>query len=54
MLRKRIIVAIWFVFEIWEFVVNYGDFIRLTCILYVGLVGNFQLKYKFGFASYTR
>jgi len=40
---------IWFVFRIWEFVVNY-DFICLTCILYVGLVENFnlQLGYKFG------
>ena len=47
---------IWFLFRIWEFVVNYGDFICLPCILYVGMVESFklQLGYKFGWASYTR
>jgi len=28
---------IWFMFRIWEFVVNYDYFICLTCILYVVL-----------------
>ena len=47
--RERLF-DIWFVFRIWEFVVNYGDFICLTCVLYVGLVENFnlQLGYNFG------
>jgi hypothetical protein len=31
-------VDIWFVFRILEFVVNFGDFICVTCILYVGMV----------------
>jgi hypothetical protein len=41
---------IWFVFRILEFEINYGNFIRVTCISYVGLVEilNLQLKYKFG------
>jgi len=42
----------WFVFRIWEFEVNYGDFIYVTCILYVGFVKNFNLQlgyiYNFG------
>ena len=41
---------IWFVFRILEFEVNFGDFICVTCILYVGIVEflNLQLRYKFG------
>jgi hypothetical protein len=40
---------IWFVFRILEFEVNFGDFICVTCILYVGIVEflNLQLRYKF-------
>ena len=47
---------IWFVFRIWKFLVNYGAFICLTCILYVVLVENFNshLGYKFGSASNKR
>jgi len=47
---------IWFLFRILEYVVNYGDFIRVTCILYVGIVESlhFQLRYKFGWESCMR
>jgi len=39
-----------FVFRILEFVVNYDDFICVTCILWVRLVEilNLQLRRKFG------
>ena len=50
-MEREKIVDIWFVFRIWEFEVNFGDFICVICILYVGLVEisfNLLLGYKFG------
>jgi hypothetical protein len=38
--KKKLVVL--FVFRILEYEVNYGDFICVTCILYVGLVENFK------------
>ena len=35
------LVHIWFVLRIWEFIVNYGDFICVPCVLYIGLVEKF-------------
>jgi len=43
---EREISCIWFVFRIWEYEVNYVDFICVTCILYVGLVENFKFAVK--------
>jgi hypothetical protein len=43
---EREISCVWFVFRILEYIVNYGDFICVTCILYVGLVENFKLAVK--------
>ena len=39
-----------FVFRIWDYEVNYGDFICVTCISYVEQwkILNLQLGYKFG------
>jgi len=34
------------VLRILEFEVNFGDFICVTCILYVGLVENFKLAVR--------
>jgi hypothetical protein len=42
-MERQKLVGICFVFRIWEFEVNYGDFICVICILYVGLVDNFKL-----------
>jgi hypothetical protein len=43
---KEKLVYIWFVYRIWEFEVNYGDFISVTCILNVDLVGNFKFAVR--------
>jgi hypothetical protein len=40
------LVDIWFVFRIWEFEVNYIDFICVTCILNVDLVENFKFAVR--------
>jgi len=49
-MQREKLVDTWFVFRILEFVVNYGDFICVTCILYIGMVEilNLQLRYKYG------
>jgi hypothetical protein len=43
------LVGIWFVFRILKFVVNYGDLVSVTFILYGGFLEilNLQLIYKF-------
>jgi hypothetical protein len=40
----------WLVFRIWEFLVNYGDFICVACIFMLAWwkILNFQLGYKIG------
>jgi hypothetical protein len=55
-MEREKLVDVWFVFRIWEFEVNYGDFICVICILCVGMLENFklQLGYKLGCASCTR
>jgi hypothetical protein len=45
-MERKKLVYIWFVFRIWEFEVNYGDFMRVTCILYVDLVENFKFAVR--------
>jgi hypothetical protein len=49
-MEREKLISTWFVFGILEFAMNYGDFIRVTCISCVGLVENLnlQLRYKFG------
>lgn len=46
-MEREGLVDIWFVFTSWEIVVNYGDFIRVTCILCVDMSEN--LKLRFGY-----
>jgi len=48
--KRAKLTAIWYAFRILQFEMNSGNFIRVTCISYVGLVEilNLQLKYKFG------
>jgi len=36
----------WFVFRIWVYEVNYGDFICVTFTLYVGLVEKIKFAVK--------
>ena len=43
-MEREKLINIWFVFRIWEFVVNCGDFIRVTCILFVGLMEILNLQ----------
>jgi uncharacterized membrane protein len=45
-MEREKLVDIWFVFRIWKFEVNYGNFICVTCILYVGLVENFKISVR--------
>jgi len=40
-----------FVFGIWEFLVNYCDFVCVNFVLYVGLVENFKFSVN---PSYTK
>ena len=40
------LVDICFVFRIWEFEVNFGAFICVTCILYVGMVEKFKFAVR--------
>jgi len=49
-MQREKLVDIWFVFRILEFVMNYGDLICVTCILYFGMVEilNLHLRNKFG------
>ena len=37
---------IWFVFRIWEFEVNCGDFICVTCILCVDMLETLNCSYR--------
>jgi len=37
---------IWFVFGIWNFEVNFGNFVCITCILFVALVKCFKIAIK--------
>ena len=48
-MEREKLTSIWFALNFLEFVVNYGDFICVAYILYVGLVKilNLQLGYKF-------
>jgi hypothetical protein len=39
-MEREKLVDIWFVFRFWEFEVNCGNFICVTCVLCVGLVEN--------------
>ena len=43
--RERL-VDIRFVFRIWDYEVNCGDFICVTCISYVDLVENFKFAVR--------
>jgi hypothetical protein len=45
-MEREKLVDIWCVFRILEFVLNFGDFIYVTCILYVNLVENFKFAVK--------
>jgi len=45
-MEREKLVDIWFVFRILEFVVNFGDFMCVTCILYVGPVENFKFAVR--------
>jgi hypothetical protein len=45
-MEREKLVDIWFVLRILEFEVNFGDFICVTCILYVGLVENFKFAVR--------
>jgi len=49
-MEREKLIDIWFVFRIFEFEMNFGDFICVTCFFCVGMVEilNFQLGYKFG------
>jgi hypothetical protein len=49
-MEREKLVDIWFVFRIWEFEVNYDDFICVTvfCMLNWWKIFNLQLRYKFG------
>jgi len=42
-MERKKSVDIWFVSRIWEFVVNYGDYICVTCILCIGMLESFKL-----------
>jgi hypothetical protein len=50
-MERENLVDIWFVFRIWVFEVNYGDFICVTCFLYVDLVENFKFAVRICFAK---
>jgi hypothetical protein len=45
-MEREKLIDIWFVLRILEFEVNFADFICVTCILYVGLVENFQFAVR--------
>jgi len=45
-MEREKLVDIWFVFGIWNFEVNFGDFICITCILCVALVEYFKIAVK--------
>jgi hypothetical protein len=45
-MEREKLVDIWFVFRILEFEVNFGDFVCVTYILYVGLVENFKIAVR--------
>jgi len=47
-MEREKLVDIWFVFTSWEILVNYGDFICVTYILFVDMSQN--LKLQFGYA----
>ena len=46
-MEKEKLVDIWFVFTSWEIVVNYGDFICVTYILYADMLENFKLQFGY-------
>jgi len=43
-MEREVLTDIWFVFRILELEVNFGDFICVTCILYVGIVEILNLQ----------
>jgi hypothetical protein len=45
-MEREKLVDIWYVFRVLEFVVNYDDFICVTCILCVGAVENFKFAVR--------
>ena len=55
-MEREKLIKIQFVFRILEFVVNFDNIIRVTCISYTDLVEilNLLLKYKYGRARRTR
>jgi hypothetical protein len=45
-MEREKLVDIWFVFRVLEFEVNFGDFVCVTCTLYVDLVENIKFTVK--------
>jgi hypothetical protein len=45
-MEREKLVDIWFVFGVWNFEVNFDDFICITCILCVDLVEYFKIAVK--------